>query len=101
MNETEFNKYSVMMELQAISWQAYAPHHAQKINNALDADDIQEALTTAGAIGDDRLQQQSGGNIVPDAFTHGTSAQRMFWFKKGFETGDLKQGDTFNAPDLN
>lgn len=100
MNETEFNKYSVMMELQADFLAGVWAHHAQKTKDILDADDIQEALTTAGAIGDDRLQQQGGGSVVPDAFTHGTSAQRMFWFKKGYETGDLKQGDTFDAPDL-
>ena len=100
MSETEFNKYSVMMELQADFLAGVWAHHAQKTKDILDADDIQEALTTASAIGDDRLQQQSGGSVVPDAFTHGTSAQRMYWFKKGYETGDLAQGDTFNAPDL-
>ena len=61
---------------------------------------IEEALNAANAIGDDRLQKQSQGYVVPDAFTHGTSAQRMYWFKKGFDTGDMKQGDTFNAPNL-
>ena len=100
MSETEFNKYSVMMELQADFLAGVWAHHAQKTKDILDADDIQEALTTASAIGDDRLQQQSDGSVVPDAFTHGTSAQRMYWFKKGYETGDLAQGDTFNAPDL-
>jgi predicted metalloprotease len=100
MSETEFNRYSVMMELQADFLAGVWAHHAQKTKDILDADDIQEALTTASAIGDDRLQQQSGGSVVPDAFTHGTSAQRMYWFKKGYETGDLAQGDTFNAPDL-
>ncbi len=62
--------------------------------------DIEDALNAANAIGDDRLQKQSQGYVVPDAFTHGTSAQRMRWFKKGFETGDVSQGDTFNAPSL-
>ena len=100
MSETEFNKYSVMMELQADFLAGVWAHHAQKTKDILDADDIQEALTTASAIGDDRLQQQSDGSVVPDAFTHGTSAQRMYWFKKGYETGNLAQGDTFNAPDL-
>ena len=60
-----------------------------------------EALNAANAIGDDRLQRQSTGQVMPDAFTHGTSAQRMYWFKKGFETGDIKQGDTFKDPSLN
>ena len=62
--------------------------------------DIEEALNAANAIGDDRLQKRSQGYVVPDAFTHGTSAQRMYWFKKGYETGDLSQGDTFKAADL-
>ena len=66
----------------------------------LEPGDIDEALRAANAIGDDRLQQESQGRVVPDAFTHGTSAQRMYWFKKGFETGDVEQGDTFNDPSL-
>ena len=66
----------------------------------LETGDIKEALDAANAIGDDRLQQESQGRVVPDAFTHGTSAQRMHWFKKGFDTGDITQGDTFNSPDL-
>jgi predicted metalloprotease len=61
----------------------------------LEPGDIDAALNAANAIGDDRLQQQSTGRVVPDAFTHGTSQQRMYWFKKGFETGDIKQGNTF------
>jgi uncharacterized protein len=67
------------------------------MKNILEEGDIEEALNAANAIGDDRLQKRSQGYIVPDAFTHGTSAQRMHWFKKGFETGDMKQGDTFNT----
>ncbi|HCX75208.1 MAG TPA: flagellar biosynthesis protein FlgM, partial [Algoriphagus sp.] len=62
--------------------------------------DLEEALNAANAIGDDRLQKQAGGRVVPDSFTHGTSAQRMRWFKKGFDTGDLSQGDTFSAKSL-
>jgi predicted metalloprotease len=100
LNETESNRYSVMMELQADFYAGVWAHHTQKMKNILDADDIDEALTAASAIGDDRLQQQSSGRVVPDAFTHGTSAQRVFWFKKGYETGDVKQGDTFNVKDL-
>jgi predicted metalloprotease len=61
----------------------------------LEPGDIEEALRAANAIGDDRLQQRSQGYVVPDAFTHGTSEQRMYWFKKGFDTGDIDQGDTF------
>jgi hypothetical protein len=62
--------------------------------------DLEEALNAANAIGDDRLQKQSSGRVVPDSFTHGTSEQRVRWFKKGFETGDIAQGDTFNAKSL-
>lgn len=75
-------------------------HHAQQMKNILDAGDIEEALNAANAIGDDKLQKQAQGYVVPDAFTHGTSAQRMRWFKKGFETGDINQGDTFAAESL-
>lgn len=100
MSEREFNKYSVMMELQADFLAGVWAHHAQQMNAILEPGDIEEALNAASAIGDDRLQQQSGSRVVPDAFTHGTSAQRMYWFKKGYDTGDMRQGDTFNAPDL-
>jgi predicted metalloprotease len=101
LSEEEFNRYSVKMELQADFLAGVWAHHAQKMKNILDPGDIEEALTAANAIGDDRLQKQSTGRVVPDAFTHGTSAQRMYWFKKGFETGDIRQGDTFNDPSLN
>ncbi|MBX9890760.1 MAG: neutral zinc metallopeptidase [Chitinophagaceae bacterium] len=100
LSETEFNKYSVMMELQADFYAGVWAHHTQKMKNILDSDDIDEALNAASAIGDDRLQKQSTGQVMPDAFTHGTSAQRMYWFKKGYETGDVKQGDTFSSTDL-
>ena len=99
LSETAFNKYSVMMELQADFYAGVWAHHAQKMKDILDADDIDEALNAASAIGDDRLQKQATGQVMPDAFTHVTSAQRMYWFKKGYETGDIKQGDTINAPD--
>ncbi len=98
--EAEFNRYSVMMELQADFYAGVWALHAQKMKNILDPDDIGEALNAASAIGDDRLQQQSTGRVIPDAFTHGTSAQRVYWFKKGFETGNPDQGDTFNDPSL-
>ncbi|RYY70250.1 MAG: metalloprotease [Chitinophagaceae bacterium] len=100
LSEAEFNKYSVMLELQADFYAGLWAHHAQKMKNILDPDDIGEALNAASAIGDDRLQRQSTGRVVPDAFTHGTSAQRVAWFKKGFETGDLSQGNTFNDASL-
>ena len=100
LNETEFNKYSVMMELQADFYAGVWAYYEQKKKNILDPDDIDEALNAANAIGDDRLQKQATGQVMPDAFTHGTSAQRVYWFKKGFETGDIKQGDTFNDSSL-
>lgn len=100
LSETEFNRYSVMIELQADFYSGVLPHHAQKIKKKLDPDDIDETLTATNAIGDDRLQKQSTGTVTPDAFTHGTTAQRMYWFKKGYEPGDIKQGDAFNDPSL-
>ncbi|MEO6611772.1 MAG: neutral zinc metallopeptidase [Chitinophagaceae bacterium] len=100
LSEVEFNRYSVMMELQADFLAGVWAHHDQKMKNILDPGDIEEALDAANAIGDDRLQKEATGEVVPDAFTHGTSAQRMYWFKKGYQTGDMNQGDTFHAPDL-
>jgi predicted metalloprotease len=82
VSETEYNRYSVMMELQADFLAGVWAHHAQRMKNMLDAGDIEEALNAANAIGDDRLQKEAQGRVVPDAFTHGTSAQRMYWFKK-------------------
>jgi predicted metalloprotease len=70
------------------------------MQNILEAGDIEEALNAASAVGDDKLQKAAQGYVVPDAFTHGTSAQRMKWFKKGFESGDIKDGDTFNTTSL-
>jgi len=98
--EREGNRYSVMLELQADFYAGVWAHHAQRMKNILESGDIEEALRAANAIGDDRLQKQATGEVVPDAFTHGTSAQRMYWFKKGYETGDIKQGNTFDASDL-
>ncbi len=101
LSEKEYNKLSVMLELQADFYAGLWAHHAQNLRDfRLDSGDIEEALTAANAIGDDKLQKQATRQIVPDSFTHGTSAQRMYWFKKGFETGDINQGDTFNAKRL-
>lgn len=96
LSEEENNRLSVKLELQADFLAGVFAHHAHQLNNILEAGDIEEALAAANAIGDDRLQKQSQGYVVPDAFTHGTSEQRMYWFKKGFDTGDLDQGDTFS-----
>ncbi len=100
VSEGEYNKYSVMLELQADFLAGVWAHHAQKTKQILEEGDIEEALNAANAIGDDNLQKQSHGYTVPESFTHGTSQQRMYWFKKGFQTGDMNQGDTFNSPDL-
>lgn len=100
MSEEEYNKYSVRLELQADFLAGVWAHHEQRLKNILEEGDIDEALNAANAIGDDNLQKQSQGYVVPESFTHGTSAQRMYWFRKGFETGDLNQGDTFNAREL-
>jgi uncharacterized protein len=96
LGEREGNRLSVALELQADYYAGVWAHHTQKMQNILEEDDIEEALRAANAIGDDRLQKQSQGYVVPDAFTHGTSEQRMYWFKKGYETGDLRAGNTFD-----
>lgn len=100
VSQKEYNSYSVKLELQADFLAGVWAHHAQNMELILEKGDLQEALDAAFAIGDDRLQKQSSGTVVPDSFTHGTSAQRMRWFKKGFETGDINQGDTFNTNSL-
>lgn len=92
LSESEGNALSVRLELQADFFAGVWAHHADKMKDILEAGDIEEALRAANAIGDDRLQMQSQGYVVPDAFTHGTSSQRMYWFKRGFETGDLRKG---------
>lgn len=100
LSEKDYNQYSVKLELQADFLAGVWANHSQKSNGWLERGDLEEALNAANAIGDDRLQKQAGGRVVPDSFTHGTSAQRMKWFRRGFETGDLSQGDTFGAEDL-
>ena len=104
VSEAEYNKLSVKLELQADFYAGVYANHIQKLQqngeSVLEEGDIEEALTAASAIGDDRIQKQSQGHVVPDSFTHGTSAQRMKWFKKGYETGDINQGDTFNSNGL-
>ncbi len=91
-SEAEANKLSVALELQADFYAGVWAHDNQK---DLDVGDIDEALSAANAVGDDAIQSKMQGHVVPDSFTHGTSEQRMYWFKKGFTTGDIKQGTTF------
>ncbi len=98
--KVQYNQLSVRLELQADFLAGVWAHHADRMKDILEEGDIQEALNAANAIGDDRLQKQARGYVIPESFTHGTSAQRMRWFKKGFVTGDLAQGDTFAAEEL-
>jgi len=95
LSQTEYNEYSVRLELQADYLAGVWARYAQGMGY-LEAGDIEEALTAASAVGDDRIQKQSQGYIVPDSFTHGTSEQRVRWFKKGFQAGDLSGWDTFS-----
>lgn len=99
MSEEEFNKLSVRLELQADFFAGVWAHYAEQ-QGILEMGDVEEGLRAATAIGDDRLQMESQGYVVPDSFTHGTSEQRVRWFRKGLETGDMQQGDTFSAGQL-
>lgn len=94
-NEREANKLTVRLELQADYYAGVWAYHAQNTLNILEQGDIGEAINAAAAVGDDRLQMQTQGHVVPDAFTHGTSEQRMEWFKRGYQSGRLEDGDTF------
>jgi predicted metalloprotease len=94
------NELSVRLELQADFYAGVWAHHAQKMKRILEVGDVESGLRAATAIGDDRLQMEAQGYVVPDAFTHGTSRQRVRWFTKGLKTGDINQGDTFSADDL-
>jgi uncharacterized protein len=96
VSESQGNELSVRMELQADCYAGIWGNSLAK-ENRLDQGDLEEALTAAAAIGDDRLQKQSQGHVVPDSFTHGTSAQRVKWFKRGFDTGDVANCDTFKG----
>jgi len=100
VSKEEYNKNSVKLELQADFLAGVWAHYA-KGQGLLEAGDLEDALRAANAIGDDNLQKQAQGYVVPESFTHGTSEQRMYWLKKGYETGDINQGNTFNDPSLN
>ncbi len=100
MSETEYNRLSVRLELQADFLAGVWAHHAERTANLLEQGDIEEGINAAGAVGDDRIMRQSQGYVVPDAFTHGTSDQRVRWFVKGYKSGDISQGDTFSASQL-
>lgn len=97
MSKAQANDLSVRLELQADFFAGLWAHYTQNMKGVIDDSDIEAAMKAAAAIGDDRLQMEAQGYTVPDAFTHGTSEQRSRWFRKGWETGDMKQGDTFGA----
>jgi predicted metalloprotease len=99
VSQAEFNGLSVRMELQADCYAGVWGYHAG-VMNQLDAGDVEEALGAASAIGDDRLQKRAQGRVVPESFTHGTSEQRVRWFKRGMESGRPEQCDTFSAAAL-
>jgi uncharacterized protein len=98
-SQAQANQLSVRLELQADFFAGMFARYVQN-QGLLEAGDIEEALQAASAVGDDRLQQQATGRVMPDSFTHGTSEQRLRWFRRGYETGDMRQGDTFSAPSL-
>jgi len=97
VSEKAYNAQNVNLELQADFLAGVWAHHAQRTKSIMEEGDLEEALNAAQAVGDDRIQQQTQGYVVPDSFTHGTSAQRLFWFKKGFTTGKLDEGNTFDS----
>ena len=100
VSQSEYNQLSVRLELQADFLAGVWARYTDRVKHVVEAGDIEEAMRAASAVGDDRLQRRSRGYVVPDSFTHGTSEQRVRWFRRGYETGDLRQGDTFNAREL-
>jgi len=100
VSQSEYNQLSVRLELQADFLAGVWARYTDRVKHVVEAGDIEEAMRAASAVGDDRLQGSSRGYVVPDSFTHGTSEQRARWFRRGYETGDVRQGDTFNAPYL-
>ncbi len=98
--QSQGNQLQVRMELQADCFAGVWGNHTQQMRQALETGDLEEALAAASGVGDDRLQKQSQGYVVPESFTHGSSEQRMRWFSIGFKSGDPKQCDTFKATNL-
>lgn len=99
LSEVEFNQYMIRLELQADYYAGVYAHYAKKMGY-LEPGDIEEAMNAAAGVGDDRIQEQAYGKSMPDTFTHGTSEQRMRWFKKGYESGTIEAGDTFSVKNL-
>jgi predicted metalloprotease len=100
LSRAEANQLMVRMELQADFLAGVWAYHAQRMKNLMEQGDIEEGLNAAAAVGDDRIMKREQGYVVPDAFTHGTSEQRVRWFTLGFKTGDLRRGNTFAADEL-
>jgi predicted metalloprotease len=100
VSEREGNRIQVMMELQADCLAGVWANLNHQLKNRLESGDIDEALNAASQIGDDMIQKRTQGHVVPDAFTHGTSAQRQAWFKRGFQSGQMTSCDTFSSDDL-
>jgi predicted metalloprotease len=100
ISKEEYNELSVRLELQADFLAGVWAHHANRARHIIEHGDVEAALRAANAIGDDRLQMEAQGYVVPDSFTHGTSEQRVRWFRRGLQTGDLDEGDTFRSDDL-
>jgi len=100
VSKKQLNALTVRLELQADFLAGIWVHYAQNMKNILEQGDVKEALKAVNSVGDDRIQMEQQGYIVPDSFTHGTSSQRMKWFMRGMETGDLNKGDTFNTDNL-
>jgi predicted metalloprotease len=99
LSKEEYNQYSIRLELQADFYAGIWAHYTEQ-QNLLESGDLEEALNAASAVGDDNIQKQAQGYVVPESFTHGTSEQRKRWFYKGFTSGDIQQGDTFSARNL-
>lgn len=100
ISPVEYNKLSVKLELQADCFSGVWAYHGHRLRNILEPGDIDEALNAASMIGDDRLQKKSQGHVTPDSFTHGSSAQRVRWFRNGFQSGDITTCNTFKAARL-
>ncbi len=100
VSQTEYNALSVRLELQADCYAGIWAHDTEQSKGLMESGDLEEAMNAASKIGDDALQRSAGREVVPESFTHGTSAQRMRWFKRGFDSGDMAQCDTFNTRSL-
>lgn len=100
ISKTEYNRMSVKLELQADFLAGVFLHYEDKWQKVIRPGELESALKAANAVGDDKLEKAAQGYVVPDSFTHGTSKERMYWFKKGYDTGDINQGDTFAATSL-